>query len=285
MSESQANWEPSSCVVFSTGGGVGNILSDLVNAVVHSSQSKQALCYVFWWHRARMRYLHGGLQDFIDFDSVSKFGPKIRPLDHQQADTLARFSIGEPVMSHRAKHMMVIEPGKMVCLNRHITHHTYPPTFVRKVWSSIEPEKSLSLLVESLATEYITPSTIGVHVRRTDNKLSSSKSTTDKFFVAIDKSLNESHDRIFLATDDEAVEQEFVQRYGHLVSFSMKSAPKRWTNLWGRRGLVTINTFREGFADILLLGKCDTILGSFGSSFSKVAAKTSKNGAKLKIIM
>lgn len=278
-------WAPSPCAVFTIGGGIGNWCFDIVNAVVHSARMQQTKCYLFFWQRRRNPHLHGRLQDVLNLDSVSQFGSSFSQLSNEQAHDLAHFAAADAVWSHRTKHMVLVDCGKVSFVTMHITPKTYSAELARKVWLALEPEKTVMDTANSLASDLIHPTTLGVHVRRTDHGKSISKSTNEKFFKEVDSRLGESHDRIFLATDDDSIEKEFTKRYGNLVCFSKKSSTKRWGNIYARSRFITIDTYKEGLIDIVLLGKCDVILGSFKSSFSKAAAKMSKTGAKFQLVI
>jgi len=278
-------WAPSPCAVFTIGGGIGNWCFNIVDAVVHSVRTQQTKCYLFFWQRRRSPHLHGRLQDVLNLDSISQFGPSFSQLSNEQAHDLAHFAAADAAWSHRTKHMVLIESGKTSFITMRITPKTYHAALARKVWLALEPEKTVLDTANILASELIYPTTLGVHVRRTDHGKAISKSTTEKFFKEVDAKLDVSHDRIFLATDDDSIEKEFTERYGSLVCFSKKSSAKRWGNIYARSRFITIDTYKEGLIDIVLLGKCNVILGSFNSSFSKAAAKMSKTGAKFQLVI
>jgi hypothetical protein len=109
--------------------------------------------------------------------------------------------------------------------------------------------------------------TIGMHIRRTDNSESISKSPTRLFFDYADKEI-QAHDdtTIFLATDSEDVKEEMANRYGERIITSQNEADRN-----------SIAGIREGLADMYTLSKTDKIYGSAGSTFSVMAAKIGGN--------
>lgn len=118
---------------------------------------------------------------------------------------------------------------------------------------------------------------IGVHFRGTDIWKSVGggtsdifrKATPEKYFVELDKLLENGYDNIFLATDEEAVYKQFKDRYGgKLLSYSKhRSTDKRvivhylTENKPGEHYPFTKKELgEEVIIDFLLLSKCDFFL-------------------------
>lgn len=105
--------------------------------------------------------------------------------------------------------------------------------------------------------------TIGVHVRRTDNILSVNESPIELFYEYIDDELkNHNGMTIYLATDSESVKRDFRNRYGNLVITSDNEAD---------RG--SVKGIQDGIVDLYTLSETSRIYGSYGSSFSELAAE------------
>lgn len=103
---------------------------------------------------------------------------------------------------------------------------------------------------------------IGVHIRRTDNIDSIQNSPTEIFYERLDAELQQHpQTNIYLATDSEEVKKEFAQKYGNKVFYSDKEADRN-----------SIEGIREGFAEMLVLANAKKIYGSYGSSYSELAA-------------
>lgn len=108
----------------------------------------------------------------------------------------------------------------------------------------------------------ISGATIGVHVRRTDNKWSTEHSREDSFFLALDKEVDiDSNVRIYLASDDEMTKERFVRRYGKRIKI-------RKVKVRHSEGSVA-----DAAVDLMLLSTMKKIYGSYRSSFSSVAAR------------
>lgn len=105
--------------------------------------------------------------------------------------------------------------------------------------------------------------TIGVHIRRTDNKASILQSPTELFVDAIDKEVEQNDDTvIFLATDSEAIKDEMRSRYGRRLLTAGDEADRN--SIMGIKG---------GVVDMYTLARTNRIYGSFQSSFSELASQ------------
>jgi len=105
---------------------------------------------------------------------------------------------------------------------------------------------------------------VGIHCRRNEFMLSSekSKSTNDLFFKRIDEIIAQNKDvRFFLATDSKKTEEEFFSRYmGRIITY-----PKLCLDREKPEAII------EAMIDLLLLSKCNHILGSYLSTYSEMA--------------
>lgn len=116
--------------------------------------------------------------------------------------------------------------------------------------------------------------TIGFHIRRTDNNESIANSPIRLFIEAGEREISEHDDtKIYLATDDQPTKRAMRSHFGDRVLIS--SRPSSRTSLEG---------ILDGLADMYTLAYTSVIYGSYGSTFSDVAAKVSKVGTKLIIL-
>lgn len=108
---------------------------------------------------------------------------------------------------------------------------------------------------------------IGIHIRRTDNKMAIEKSGLEGFVSAIEKELAVNPETMFyLATDDPTVEQEFVDKFnGHIVVQEGKKLDRN-----------TESAIEDAYVDLLCLAATQKIYGSFYSSFSEIGAAIGK---------
>jgi len=106
--------------------------------------------------------------------------------------------------------------------------------------------------------------TIGMHIRRTDNIISREKSPLELFINKGKEELSQGHSemKIFLATDGEDVKREMISTFGSDRIITSSSAASR----------DSIEGISDGIADMYTLAHCKKIYGSAGSTFSEMAA-------------
>ena len=105
--------------------------------------------------------------------------------------------------------------------------------------------------------------TIGIHIRRTDNKKSVLFSPTELFVERIDQEITENKNvKFYLATDDLNEERFMKQRYGDRIICYPKTSLDRNNP----------QAIKEALIDLYHLSKCSKIFASYYSSFSDVAA-------------
>lgn len=126
-------------------------------------------------------------------------------------------------------------------------------------------------LVETYKQEQFTPSTIGVHVRYTDMKIS-----VDDIIKSVRKIMGKDSDRqIFLATDSQDIIQRFKATFPNTIT-TQKWLPESG----GRLHLVSdrdnYQIGVEALRDLYLLTECPSLVYSSQSSFGRVAALLSQ---------
>jgi hypothetical protein len=122
----------------------------------------------------------------------------------------------------------------------------------------LAPSKAVSRKLFALS-----PQTIGVHVRRTDNNAAIEKSPLQDFIASMKNCLVEQPDTsFFLATDDPAVESTLKEIFPGRIATFRKSAYSR----------AKAAAIQDALVDLLMLSRCRKILGSYYSSFSEYAS-------------
>lgn len=120
--------------------------------------------------------------------------------------------------------------------------------------------------------EQFSAHTIGMHIRRTDNKESIERSPLSLFIDAAQREIDLHDDtRIFLATDDEGTKTALKAEFGNRIITSSKPAARN-----------SIAGIRGGVAELWMLASTSTIYGSAGSSYSVMASKIGEN--KLEVL-
>lgn len=105
--------------------------------------------------------------------------------------------------------------------------------------------------------------TIGIHIRRTDNKTSIANSPVEAFTDIMSRLVeNDQKTRFYLATDDELIENELKSKYNIIPHKTFGETKSR----------DSVTGIMDAYVDMLCLSRCDKIYGSYGSSFSEMAA-------------
>jgi hypothetical protein len=129
------------------------------------------------------------------------------------------------------------------------------------------PAAAITREVEAFKEACFVPHTAGIHIRRTDNVSATLRSPDSSYFKHGDRLVDSGH-RLFLATDNQATLDSLRRRYGqNLIHYQKQSDLRR---RWPR----TSSTEREiidDLIDLCLLASCEFVIGSQGSSFSRVA--------------
>jgi len=140
-----------------------------------------------------------------------------------------------------------------------LSFHDFTPEFYRSLF---HPVKKILDLAASLVNGDFSRLT-GLHIRRTDNTISISKSPDILFFKTIEDTLRDNPKaRFYLATDDEETKCRFTDRYGEEIILINRRPADR----------TTLSGIEDAMAEMIVLSKCERIYGSFWSSFSEAAA-------------
>lgn len=135
-----------------------------------------------------------------------------------------------------------------------------------QVRSIIRPNKEIASMVNEIMLPYLSDDNakvIGVHIRRTDNKHSIENSPIEAFLQVMDNEVkNNANVVFFLATDDDEVEKELSQKYNVIIHKTFGNSKSRNSS----------SGIKDAYVDMLCLSKCSKIYGSYGSSFSEMAA-------------
>ena len=128
----------------------------------------------------------------------------------------------------------------------------------------MRPSRILSKQIDEIAKEF-NEYTVGVHVRRTDNKKSILNSPTERFFEKIEEKIRiQPNFNFFLATDCPDTEHRFVDKFGSRVISQKKKFNRS-----------TTSGIQSAVIDLYLLSKTSEVIGSYHSSFSHTAADIS----------
>lgn len=111
-------------------------------------------------------------------------------------------------------------------------------------------------------TDLFAPHTIGVHIRRTDNKDAIKDSPTEMFLQRMDEEIARDGDcKFYLATDDEQLKSLIARRYGKRIITCERVLSRS-----------TVSGMQDAVAELYCLGRTSEILGSAQSTYSVNAA-------------
>jgi hypothetical protein len=115
--------------------------------------------------------------------------------------------------------------------------------------------------------------TAGIHMRRGDNPQAILRSPDRAFWREADRRIRSGHD-LFLATDGVETARGMEARYGsRLLRYDPRSpAAARWP-----RPIFDLEATIDDMVELWLLVACDVVIGSSGSSYSRIAV--SLNGS------
>lgn len=127
----------------------------------------------------------------------------------------------------------------------------------------LKPVERIRERVDAIMTPYQRKTVIGIHIRRTDHVKAIKNSPVSAFVDQMQQLRRECPDVCFyLATDDKEVEGMLAQEFLLIRHHTFSQEKTRNTEA----GMM------DAYVDMLCLSKCDRIYGSFGSTFSKMAA-------------
>lgn len=129
-----------------------------------------------------------------------------------------------------------------------------------KINELIKPVEKIQILLDKLRGNILENHVVGVHIRRTDHAQAIQNSPMELFVEKMDELLDKC-DGFYLATDNASVKDEMRQRYG--VKIATYDCNLKRDSV---QGII------DAFIDLYMLGSCEKIIGSYGSTFSKVAA-------------
>lgn len=129
-------------------------------------------------------------------------------------------------------------------------------------FSKFIPKEEIQDLIDT-QTEKFNNNTIGIHIRRSDNKLSIEKSPLNLFIDKLNYEIEKDRNaNFFLATDDLSSENELVKVFGDkIISY------KKELNRNSEKGI------KDAVVDLFCLSRTKFIYGSYWSSYSEIASR------------
>lgn len=137
----------------------------------------------------------------------------------------------------------------------------------------IKPTDYVREKADSVISGIDSSSNIGVHIRRTDNQVCINNSPLEVFIEAMEKEI-EKDDRVtfYIASDDLDTILELKRRFGDRIYYMAEKNFERDSD----KGIA------DAFAELICLSHANKIIGSFYSTYSRIAAMIS--GIELEVV-
>ena len=132
----------------------------------------------------------------------------------------------------------------------------------------IKPSNRVLKKAETITKKMDKNNTIGVHIRRADNQISINNSPLEMFIDAMNEEIAKNEKVTFyLASDDKGTIEEMKKIFGERI-FAMGDGEKSFDRD-NDEGII------DAYAELLCLSHSQKIIGSFYSTYSRIAAMIS----------
>jgi hypothetical protein len=236
-------------IILRVQGGFANRLRAIVSAVLWA-QDIDATLEIFW--PVEVGHMPCKLDDLIDSRSI---------------DLLTYVHNGYLSRAHQILNAddmrTVMSMGEEIRIESYSEFH---PDLIARSVRGLEALRKIRVMkyLEDIAETFslVREKPVGIHIRRTDHVKCIKASPLEAFMECVKGVLEERCDtKFYLATDEIAVKNMFISRWGDAVVSPITSL--------GRR---SVEQQQNGIIEWLLLQKCSKIYASAGSSFSEMAA-------------
>lgn len=150
------------------------------------------------------------------------------------------------------KHKVYVSSTNRFCLER----------WYDKVGDIFRPTPDIERRIEEVTRLY-NYTTVGVHIRRTDNVAAIKNSPMSMYYRERDKALADEPEALFyIASDDEEAKAELKKRYGNIV------ITHQWTL---ERN--SVQGMKDAVAELYCLARTSKLIGSTNSTYSLMAQR------------
>lgn len=220
---------------------------------------------------------HSGLCNRIKntWSALSKYDEVKTVLDTDAYIFSSLEKINDPINPYPPNWRLEVLEEEEIYLKKYKTidflYEKIPEYFIEKYLKSVEKLKinpDIQKYVNDFTSDW-TEDVIGVQIRTWHNQQSilHSNSIFEKEIDKID-----SNKKIFLCSDNSDVIKYFKEKYTSRIivhpQILHSQPPQSWND---QRIFDDIQLVVDGFIDCLLLSKCNTIIGTYGSTFCEVA--------------
>lgn len=133
--------------------------------------------------------------------------------------------------------------------------------YSKELVSLFKPQADIQKRIDNITAKF-SEYTIGVHIRRTDNKASISASPLQVFIDIINKEIHTNNNAMFyIASDDSQVKEKLLKIFGKRIITNFEDTSRN-----------SLNGMKFAVVDLFCLSKTQKIIGSISSSYSQLAA-------------
>ncbi len=124
------------------------------------------------------------------------------------------------------------------------------------------PQPDIQKRIDEITSDF-TSHTIGIHIRRTDNKQSIQNSPIEAFILSMKKEIEKNKDtKFYIASDDENVKQQLISHFKDRIITCHDDTSRN-----------NLNGMKFAVVDLYCLSKTHKIIGSVYSSYSQIASE------------
>ena len=250
-------------------GGLCNRMNTILSAIALNKKKKSQYQIKIYW--AKNNECHADFHEL--FQTINHDNITILPLDRFYLRTGAKKNLFFPKLIQAFKLISIfngnliadldfenlVKGKKKVYISS--SNRFCPYEIQCSIADYFKPTNEIENKINEICKNY-TNNTIGVHIRRTDNKHAIKNSPIEKFVTLINNELRENPNTIFyLATDDLSTKKEMQELFPNKII----------TQEWELKRNTT-NGMKDAVADLFCLGRTKKIIGSNSSTYSFMAS-------------
>ena len=266
--------------------GLGNRFLGMASAYHWAQQTGDELTVL--WKTERVMGARNeavfSLPDGIRVIHAKDFGYKDKPFSHfryqmlekklrKKADYFSDVDMTNDLFVEKgnAYYEEVMKNNDLKCIRAFSQFHDF--SGIDRPLEFIKPTDYVREKADSVISGIDSSSNIGVHIRRTDNQVCINNSPLEVFIEAMEKEI-EKDDRVtfYIASDDLDTILELKRRFGDRIYYMAEKNFERDSD----KGIA------DAFAELICLSHANKIIGSFYSTYSRIAAMLS--GIELEVV-
>lgn len=254
--------------------GLANRIKSITSGLATAKLSGRKLCLIWDINSDMIAGFHDLFTNDIQILHNYRInnGKLLLNFKHQTTD------LNYPEIINNDSDVILIDSWKSFS-DKNVNFNNYLPLYIEQL-KSLTPVPDVAHRVEQFVKQnFDGKRVVGIHFRSWAKALdvvdwNLKSSPIDDFFAKMDKELQRHPNTFFfIATDDQANKEKFIERYKDKAILSGISKIAR----------DTIETQKDAFFEWLLLGKTQFIIGTNASTFSDEAALLTKTQIKINV--